>query len=130
MRVKIEVTIADTRIADLLEAAVCGYWVDDFVARFAKGAAEAENAALADYSDWVTAALTPYSAALVELEYDRTIGIDGYASTMPLNRDKIAAGLNRLAQTAHWQDFLSGNEDGTTGDVFLQLCLLGEVAFG
>lgn len=31
---------------------------------------------------------------------------------------------------SHWQDFLDGNEDADTGDVFLQLCLYGEVVFG
>ena len=30
----------------------------------------------------------------------------------------------------HWQDFLDENEDADTGDVFLQLCLYGEVVFG
>lgn len=30
----------------------------------------------------------------------------------------------------HFADFLAGNDDATTGDIFLQLCLFGEVIYG
>ena len=130
MRVQITATIADTRIADLLEAATCGYWADECTARFGNGAAEAENHMLDEYSDWIVAALTLHSKTLVDLQYDLTTGVDGMCSRYILNRDKIAAGLALLADTVHWVDFMDENEDGTTGDVFLQLCLFGDVVFG
>ena len=130
MRVQIPVTVADTRIADLLEAAVCGYWADEFTARFDSGAAEAENYMLDEYADWIGAALTLHSKALVDLQYEMTTGIAGKCSRYVLDRAKIAVGLALLADTAHWVDFMDENEDGTTGDVFLQMCLFGEVVFG
>jgi len=41
-------------------------------------------------------------------------------------------GLQILAEKypKHWADFLAENEDATTGDVFLQLALFGDVIFG
>ena len=131
MRVRLPTTIADSRIADLLEAATCGYWVEDLTARFPdSGAAEAENYMLDEYPDWVVAALTEHSKALVALPYDLTPGVDGICSRYILDRAKIAAGLALLAETPHWGDFMDESEDSTTGDVFLQLCLFGEVVFG
>ena len=56
--------------------------------------------------------------------------VEGGLDMHVLDRDKIKAGLALLAETRHWDDFMCENEDGTTGDVFLQLCLFGEVVFG
>lgn len=49
-----------------------------------------------------------------------------------LDLGAVRQGLELLAtaQSAHFADFLSENDDATTGDVFLQLCLFGEVVFG
>ena len=125
MRVQIPVTLADTRIADLLESAECGYWVEEFAARFPESAAEAENPVLGEYADWIFAALTPGGEAVLTLSL-----VEGGFDMYVLDRAKIAAGLALLADTPHWVDFMDENEDGTTGDVFLQMCLFGEVVFG
>jgi hypothetical protein len=46
----------------------------------------------------------------------------------------IKRGLKLLSTSKtyahHWQDFLAENEDATTGDVFLQFCLFGDVIYG
>jgi hypothetical protein len=44
----------------------------------------------------------------------------------------IQRGLELLAskKPAHWADFLNENNDADTGDVFLQLCLFGDVIYG
>jgi hypothetical protein len=43
----------------------------------------------------------------------------------------VRLGLQRLAQhPRHWADFKQENYDAITGDVFLQLCLLGEIRYG
>ena len=49
-----------------------------------------------------------------------------------LNRAAIERGLKLMAekQGRHWGNFLSGNDDAITGDVFLQMCILGEVKYG
>jgi len=48
-----------------------------------------------------------------------------------LNILKIKKGLTVMAkkESKHFADFISGNYDQTTGDVFLQCCLFGEVIY-
>jgi len=49
-----------------------------------------------------------------------------------LDLGTIRHGLQVMADKypRHFQDLLNENEDATTGDVFLQCCLWGEVVFG
>jgi len=49
-----------------------------------------------------------------------------------LNRDKIKRGLTVMAnkEPKHFADFVRGDYDQITGDVFLQCCLFGEVIYG
>lgn len=49
-----------------------------------------------------------------------------------LDRAAIARGLQLMAEKSpeHWGDFLDEREDATTGDVFLQYALLGELVYG
>jgi len=44
----------------------------------------------------------------------------------------IARGLRLMMEKhpRHWAAFLTEQEDAATGDVFIQLCLLGEVEYG
>jgi len=49
-----------------------------------------------------------------------------------LNLDSIKKGLKVMARDypRHFNDFMQENDDASTGDVFLQCCLFGEVIFG
>ena len=49
-----------------------------------------------------------------------------------LDRTSIERGLAIMGTKypAHMADFLSENDDATTGDVFLQCCLYGEILLG
>jgi len=49
-----------------------------------------------------------------------------------LDLGTIRAGLQVMADKypRHFQDLLNDNDDAETGDVFLQLCLWGDVVFG
>jgi len=50
-----------------------------------------------------------------------------------LNQRAIVRGLDLLGSVAHGRhlaDFLSENDDAETADVFLQLCLFGDVVYG
>jgi hypothetical protein len=49
-----------------------------------------------------------------------------------LDLDAAQRGLQLMAEKYphHWGDFLAENDDATTGDVFLQLALYGEVIYG
>jgi hypothetical protein len=54
--------------------------------------------------------------------------------THRLDLNAIKRGLNLMAQGKHchpryWKDVMSDNADADTGDVFVQLCLLGEVKY-
>lgn len=49
-----------------------------------------------------------------------------------LDRESIKKGLELMANTQpiHFGDFLAENDDADTADVFLQLCLFGDVIYG
>jgi hypothetical protein len=49
-----------------------------------------------------------------------------------IDRAKILKGLKIFQRDypKHFADFLSENDDATTGDVFLQCCVFGEVIYG
>lgn len=49
-----------------------------------------------------------------------------------LDREAIQRGLRLMAEKHphHWANFVGDNSDAITGDVFLQLCLLGDIIYG
>lgn len=48
-----------------------------------------------------------------------------------LDREAINRGLQLLSQhPRHFRDFVEENEDAITGDVFIQLCLFGNIVYG
>lgn len=64
-----------------------------------------------------------------------TIIVGDNCNDMPdkeLSQETIKSGLNLLAKKYphHFADFIAENDDATTGDVFLQLCLYEEIVFG
>jgi hypothetical protein len=64
--------------------------------------------------------------------YDEPGQTDKKYNPLVLDRAAIQRGLTLMATTRqrHWADFLSCNYDSNTGDVFIQLCLLGDVVYG
>lgn len=52
--------------------------------------------------------------------------------TYTLDYMAIQKGLEIMAEKypSHWADFVGGNDDADTGDVFLQCALFGEVIYG
>lgn len=50
--------------------------------------------------------------------------------THTLNLESIQKGLALFLATRHGIDFLTGKDDATTGDVFIQYCLFGEEIYG
>lgn len=50
-----------------------------------------------------------------------------------LDAQAIEKGLQLMADKYpdyHWHNFITENDDAVTGDVFLQLCLFGEIVYG
>ena len=64
-----------------------------------------------------------------------TLRVEGECGLHTLDAAAIERGLQLMADaelcdSRHWADFVNENEDACTGDVFLQLCLFGDVVFG
>jgi hypothetical protein len=59
-------------------------------------------------------------------------GDDAHFKPVKVTNEHLQRGLTLLAEKhpRHWNDFLNENTDADTGDIFLQLCVLGEVTFG
>jgi len=69
--------------------------------------------------------------ALIVEEFDETTG-EG-TTERRLDRDAIQRGLVLMPAhqpPRHWVNFIDENGDPETADVFLQLCLLGEIVYG
>jgi len=56
------------------------------------------------------------------------------AAPLRLDGEAIERGLRLLRDTKagalHWGHWLNESDDATTGDVFLQLCVLGKIVYG
>ena len=65
------------------------------------------------------------SVTLRDIEDDKIIA-------KRLTLSAVVDGLQVMAEKypKHFADFLSENDDATTGDVFLQCCIFGEVIYG
>lgn len=125
----IEVTqqIPIRRVADILCTAIesgSSYWVH--VADVEQGANDSAPWEQEYTPSYIRA---PFSAnGWVEI-IDTESGDNG---RYLLDRAALERGLKVMAEKypRHWADFIAENEDATTGDVFLQCALFGEVVYG
>lgn len=62
------------------------------------------------------------------------VGDETLKQPVKLNLSLIKKGLKLFAESKeyahHWRDFVSGDADQTTADVFLQFCIFGEQIYG
>ena len=120
------ITIPKQRIADLLDYAFEGgsnYWYIIREHRYPEGKT------VHDYEfAYLELPLTEGGALVIDDKEDER----GAYSGKILDLAAIKRGLALLNEkySIHFADLMSGNEDADTGDVFLQLCLFGEVVFG
>lgn len=133
LEIKTTVTISRTRISDLLCNALEGgsnYWY------------EIKEYGAPPRLDFMTSPGTVYR----HLDYPlneggyllfEATGDDGPdeingTTQFRLDLDAIRRGLELMSekQQPHFADFLAEEDDATTGDVFLQLCLFGELVYG
>jgi hypothetical protein len=51
---------------------------------------------------------------------------------LKIDREALQGGLEVMAEKypKHFADFVEGNEDATTGDVFIQCCVFGRIVYG
>ena len=80
---------------------------------------------------WHPAELIPLAAgcALIIVDLDSP---DNPPVQLLLDRDVLARGVQVMAEKypRHFSNWVSENDDATTGDVFLQCCLFGEAVYG
>lgn len=126
MRIKTEVEVSESRIADLLCAAMeggTGYWAQIVGYREPKEVWRVEgwDTEVYKHIHW------PMSegGAMIIADEDKRYKV---------TRDGLFAGLRKMATDPryrdHFHNFMDENEDATMGDVFLQLAVLGEVVYG
>lgn len=127
IEIKSTVKIEDRRVADLLCCAFEGgvdYWctITDYIEPPLPAVSAWGEDEIYKHIDY------PLSGGAVICRETETEG----ASDLRLDRAALERGLYLLANEAprHWHDFVNENEDAATGDVFVQLCLLGEIVYG
>lgn len=117
--------LTDEQVMNLLCAALEGgsnYWISE-VHQGEEPAQPLDN----DFAWFEWWPVYGGSIKLVELDPDT-----GERKQHILNKDVLREGLAKMAEKSprHFADVLAGNDDGETGDVFLQYCLLGELIYG
>lgn len=130
MQVTIEVN--DKRIADLLCSAFEGgsnYWyrIEQYIAP------PADNLYKWDTDTVYRRVQYPMSVGGALVISDAMATEQDNVSTGRLDRESIARGLQLFAQgfnVQHFGNWMAERDDAETGDVFLQLCLFGEVVYG
>lgn len=128
VKITVETTVPVGRIADLLccalEGGMAGQWACHTETVLGSDDSGLDKEGWSALGGIYRAPLTSDGYLMFEDEED--------GQTYKLNRDNIAAGLQKMAEEypTSWGDFIAENEDAITGDVFLQLCLLGDVVYG
>jgi len=139
-----QTVIPEQRVRDLLTSAIeggTGYWALIWEYQFASGL---------QYSDFQEdgkmqipdnyhhpAELIPFVPGCAVLFVDSN-EVARNADELPegvtawkLDRQALHDGLRVMAEhhLRHWYNFIEGNDDAETGDIFLQLCLFGEIVY-
>jgi hypothetical protein len=136
-RVKIPLTITDDRAAGLLCSALEGgsnYWYR--IEKRIDGTPEpVTNAAFEEAWGRYVHAVPFRQGGKVIFSVNSGDGGDEEVNgkkQWTLNRAAVERGLALMAEKypKHFAAILSENDDAITGDVFLQLCLFGDVVFG
>jgi hypothetical protein len=71
----------------------------------------------------------PFVGGVLTIEQDE----DGYTPCpFKLTRERMAVAFQLMAEKYphHWKDVVKDNADATTGDVFVQLAVLGDIVYG
>ena len=124
----VELNVEKREIAYLLCSAFeggVGYWcrIMDTV--------EPEEATESELKDFPPYCSFPLEGGAVVCRRDEE-ETDSQYTPLVLNEESIRKGLSLMAlkYSHHFSDFMSGNFDVLTGDVFVQCCLLGEIEYG
>lgn len=135
IEVKATIKFTDEQIMGLLRSGFeggVGYWcrIEDY--KFADGLTYddfREGGKMQGKTYWHPCQLVPLTpgCAVICIEHE-----EEDPKPLKLNRPKIEVGLQLMADKfpRHFGNFMNENHDAETGDVFIQLCLLGDVVYG
>lgn len=125
--VQVSMVVTSRQVADLLVGAFEGgssYWIENIeIGQVAEGFGSA-NTGSDDYYPRIIR--TPLSGGFLR------ISIVDEEESKVLSLKEIKRGLDLMASKyqRHWGDFIMEGDDATTSDVFLQLCVFGELIYG
>lgn len=129
--ISVKVPITKKRISDMLCCAFEGgsnywYWIDKFIKPPVLGW-QYDPKQVFKHLDYP---LNDGGALIISDKEDDSPAKS--KKTYKLDLISITRGLHVMAEKEprHFADFLSEDDDATTGDVFLQCCLFGEVIYG
>ena len=121
MKVQVEIEFASESVANLIITAVesHGGWLESFNAT---GLPRPDGVTWWEQLPKVLGTMYDWFLSFEDIDGDKHV----------LNQKKVECGLRLLLteEPEHYQDWRAENYDAITADVFLQLCLLGEVVYG
>lgn len=129
---KLELEINKGRIADLLCSGFEGginYWA---FGRNITNPSEAPKVYLEDFAEWDEIYPHCHYPLVDGGVYQVTDTTEDQYQIYTLTLPKVESGLKLMAEKYphHFGNWLSEDDDATTGDVFIQCCLFGEVKYG
>lgn len=123
MQIQVKIKFEGEMLSNLLVNALefgSKYWYSDveFVGR--------DKYPDISYDEWFAKCLDE------NIPFEIRITEDEGGDTYVLNLASVTTGTMLLVEeeTRHYDDWVKGYDDATTADVWLQLCLFGEVVFG
>lgn len=123
MEIQVKIKIEGEMLSNLLVNALEGgsnYWYSnvEFVGR--------DQYPDIRYDEWFAKCLDE------NIPFEIRITEDEWGKTHVLNLESVTTGTMLLVEeeTRHYDDWIQENDDATTADVWLQLCLFGKVVFG
>lgn len=130
MSFDLTIGLSKRRVADLLASALEGgsnYWCE--IEEFVAPGSVVQHTGLGRVFRHIDYPLSEGGALIVS---DSKVSENGKVRTARLDWSKIQAGLVLMAKAypRMFGDWLAEKDDANTGDVFLQLCVFGELVYG
>ena len=131
-KVNISTDITEERIRNLLCGAFEGgsnYWYYDLDYKMGEGYT------IEDFREKGRMTIEEYNQPYLLIPFVEGCAVIGKyeeGETFELTREKLIKGIQLMPVKcpSHWKDFINENDDAITADVFLQLCLFGEIVYG
>lgn len=132
------VEITEDQVRGLLCSAFEGgsnYWIDSIDYKFRSGVKYKDFCKGGEFQldqYWHPVQLVPFhpGCAVLITVFDEEGDEERHRKQYRLDRNSIIKGLELFVKTHHFADLIAENDDATTGDVFLQLAVFGEVIYG